>query len=207
MNQKLFIKKSKNAGRKVLSEAKGYTLIETMIAVSIFIVIVTLGMGALLNANSLYNKSKGMRSIMDNLSFTIEDLSKNLRTGYNYQCISGNTAAMAPIASNLPLSGQNCWGIAFEPSAGGLKWAYEVISNNTIIKTTDGGTTWVQLTPTEVSINTTNSFFSVLGAEPPASNDFQQPLTAIHLTGTITYKTIVTSFSLQTSISQRQIDI
>ena len=50
-------------------------------------------MGALLNANLLYNKSKDMRSILDSLSFTMDDMSRNLRTGLNYYCIPlGGTA-------------------------------------------------------------------------------------------------------------------
>src|SRR5574343_971807 len=64
----------------------GYTIIETMIAVSVFLVVIMIGMGALLNANSIHQKSQNMRSIMDNLSFVMEDMSRNLRTGYNYHC-------------------------------------------------------------------------------------------------------------------------
>jgi prepilin-type N-terminal cleavage/methylation domain-containing protein len=182
----------------------GYTLIETMIAISLFLVIVIAGMGALLNANLLHNKSKDMRSIMDNLSFVMDDMSRNLRTGYNYYCISGGSAETLLGANTLtPLSGQNCWGIAFEPSgpSSAPQWAYEIISTNTIIKSTDGGATWVQLTPSEVAINTASSYFSIVGAEPPP--DIQQPFVTIHLVGTIL---TTTSFSLQTSVSQRQID-
>ena len=63
----------------------GYTIIETMISVSLFLIIITIGMGALLNANLLHQKSRDMRSIMDNLSFIMEDMSRNLRTGYDYR--------------------------------------------------------------------------------------------------------------------------
>lgn len=203
MNHKLQIRKSKNKG--------GYTLIETMIAVALFIIIVTAGMGALLNANLLYNKSKDMRSILDGLSFTMDDMSRSLRTGYNYYCISSGTAGTALSSATLtPLSGSNCWGIAFEPSGGGLQWAYEIVTpvgggNPYLIKTADGGQTWTQLTPSEVVINTTSSYFSIFGAEPPP--DTQQPFVNIHLVGTVLYQNVTSSFSLQTSVSQRQIDI
>jgi type II secretory pathway pseudopilin PulG len=195
--------------KKNIKNKSGYTLVETMIAVSIFIIIVTVGMGALLNADALYNKSKDMRSIMDNLSFTIEDISRNLRTGYNYQCIP---SAGSPTAVSTPTNGLNCMGIEFEPSGGGNPWAYEVITQggqNIIQKAIYNGSSWVwvQLTPKEVTINTTGSLFSVFGALPPSANDFHQPFVNIHLVGTITYKAVITSFSLQTSISQREIDI
>ena len=210
MNYKLRIKKNRN---------KGYTLIETMIAISIFTIIVMIGMGALLNANSLHNKSKDMLSIINSLSFTMDDMSRNLRTGYSYSCISTGGAKTAITSSVYPpLSGQNCWGIAFEPSGGGPMWAYEIVSpldgstNPYITRTEDGGATWVTLTPNEAIVNTTISSFSILGAEPPPTatppgNDYQQPFVTIKLGGSITYKTVVSPFSLQTSVSQRQIDI
>ncbi|MDR3519622.1 MAG: prepilin-type N-terminal cleavage/methylation domain-containing protein [Candidatus Pacebacteria bacterium] len=212
---------------------KGYTLIETLIAVALFIVVVTIGMGALLNANALYNKSKDMRSIMDNLSFTIEDMSRNLRTGYNYQCFDSShpTVSLSTTSAGYPRSCPSGWALAFEPANGnpnsygcsasnfalGLcpaiadQWAY-LIHNGMISKSTDGGQTFVQLTPAEVTIDTSASSFSVLGAESPSSGDYQQPFVIIHLVGTITYapnknNPIVTPFSLQTSVSQRATDI
>jgi hypothetical protein len=183
-----------------------------MIAISIFLIIVTLGMGALLNVSSLHNKSKDMLSIMDSLSFTMDDMSRNLRTGNDYYCLSSSSdKAAGSIPDNTPtsgstLSGQNCMGIAFNNSEDGTQWMYETYFGagvGYIEKSVNGGA-WVQMTPSEVVIST-SSPFSVLGAEPPPNT--QQPFTTIHLTGTIIYKTTTTSFSLQTSVSQRQIDI
>ena len=191
------------------NKQKGYTIIETMIAVSLFIVIITLGMGAILNANLLHQKSQSMRSVTDNLSFVMEDMSRNLRTGYNYYCIP--VSLIFPSASTT-LSGQNCAGIAFEPSGGGNQWGYEIVTGNGgttyyIRKSTDNGATWVQLTPDEINVNASFSNFSIIGAEPPLAGDHQQPFVTIKLTGTITIKNVISPFSLQTSVSQRQIDI
>ena len=187
----------------------GYTIIETMIAVSLFIIIVMIGMNALLNANLLHQKSQNMRSIMDNLSFVMEDMGRNMRTGYGYHCIASG-GAESSFGANAPLSGSNCWGIAFEPAGGGNQWAYEVVTQGAssfIVRSTDSGATWVQLTPNEVVINTTASSFSISGAESPSSGDLQQPFVTIRLVGSITLNNIVTPFSLQTSVSQREIDI
>ncbi len=203
--KKYFIQKQKG----------GYTLIETMIAVALFLIIVTIGMGALLNASLLHNKSKDLRSIMDNLSFVMDDMSRNLRTGYDYSCInSGIPGPYGPLLPNpsVPTAdNQNCWGIEFEPSGGGAPWAYEIVTQTVptqawfIEKTTDGGNTWVQLTPSEVQIDTVHSNFAIIGALPPP--DTEQPYVTVHLSGTITYQKIMTTFSLQTTVSQRQIDI
>jgi prepilin-type N-terminal cleavage/methylation domain-containing protein len=206
MNYKSRIRKSNN---------EGYTLIETMIAVALFAVIVTMGMSALLNADSLYNKSKNMRSIMDSLSYTMDDMSRNLRTGYNYYCI----VAVNGVPANpgySPTNGATCAGIEFTPStpSGSGPWAYEVATTDSVhyyiqkaiyntVSSSWGA--WVQMTPTEVSINSAVNAFSVFGALPPP--DTAQPFVNIRLTGKITYKTVITSFSLQTSVSQRQVDI
>ena len=69
----------------------------------------------------------------------------------------------------------------------------------------DGATSFVQLVPDEVEIDPL-SYFSVSGAEPPPG-DSRQPFVTIRLIGEITFKNVVTPFSLQTSISQRLIDI
>src|ERR1035437_840256 len=93
----------------VTPKGGGFTIIETMIAVSLFIIIVMMGMGALLNANALHQKSQNMRSILDNLSFVMEDMSRNLRVGYSYDCI---LAGVTPPTSPTPTSGSSCGGIA-----------------------------------------------------------------------------------------------
>jgi len=215
-NQKGFTRQ--NFPKKI---SGGYTIIETMISVSLFLIIVMVGMNTLLNASLLHQKSQDMRSILDNLSFIMEDMGRNLRTGSNYYCINDNRSASADLGFSKTLSGQNCWGIVFKPANGGPQWGYEVVSQTMngvttyfIQRSTDNGATWVQLTPDEVTITGYDvlsgiqvSGFSVLGAEPPSAGDQQQPFVTIRLVGTITSKGVATPFSLQTSVSQRNIDI
>ncbi|MDO8659298.1 MAG: prepilin-type N-terminal cleavage/methylation domain-containing protein, partial [Candidatus Parcubacteria bacterium] len=109
MNYELRIKKNRNSG---------YTIVETMIAVSLFLVITTIGMGSLLNTNLIHQKSQDMRSILDNLSFIMEDMSRNLRTGSSYHCfVLGDTipSSTSPVVST-PKSCVNGWALAFESS-------------------------------------------------------------------------------------------
>ncbi len=188
--------------------SSGYTIIETMIATSVFLVVVIYGMGSLLNANAIHKKSENSRSIMDNLSFVMEDISRNLRIGSTYHCLTGNDNLSS---SHVATSCANGWGVAFEASGGSAstnndQWVY-YISNGKIFKSTDNGaSSYVQLTPDEVVIDSL-SYFSVLGAEGVDANNQQQPFVSIHLKGTITYNGGVIPFSLQTSMSQRLVDI
>lgn len=190
---------------------RGYTILETMIAVSVFLVVIMYGMGSLLNANVLHRKSQDLRSILDNLNFVVEDISRNLRTGYNYQCFSGADILSSDYLSS-PESCASGWGIAFEISEGDPdiyddQWVYYISNDGKVFKSTQGAAinSFVQLTPDEVVINSISGF-SVLGAEPPSANT-QQPLVLIKLIGSITTRGVITPFSLQTSISQRLLDI
>ena len=163
------------------------------------------GMGALLNANLLHQKSRDMRSIMDNLSFVMEDMSRNLRTGYDYHCIDGT-----PNGSVTGTNTHSCesgGGISFKSALDSSQWVYAIFEDGTIQKSTLGGTsgTFRILTPNEVVVDPVSGF-SVLGAEPPPG-DSQQPFVTIKLVGKIISKNIETPFSLQTSVSQRLVDI
>jgi|SRR3989338_4355278 len=197
---------------KKLRRAGGYTIIETMIAVSLFLTVILTGMGTLLNANLLHQKSQDMRSIMDNLSFIMEDMSRNLRTGYNFRCINdGNFSTSIDVAQSCASGGA----IAFENAFGDSEdeddqWVYKIESLDggvtfNISKSVDSAASWAQLNPSEVVIDSVSGF-SVLGAEPQ-SVDSQQPFVNIKLVGRIMYQDIITPFSLQTSVSQRVIDV
>ena len=185
---------------------RGYTIIETMIAVSLFLIVVTIAINSLLGANVSLNKAKDMRSIIDNLSFIMEDMTRNIRTGTLYRCDDG--------INQNPAQGLSCesGGIfSFKETITGDRWVYRIILDSGgesfyIDKSTDGGITYVRLTDSFVKMKA-ESGFSVLGAETQAQGDDQQPFVTIRLVGEISFKGIVSPFNLQTSVSQRSIDI
>jgi len=201
----------KNYFYKINTNIAGYTIIETMIAVSLFLVVITTGTNALLNANVVHQKSQDIREEMDNLSFILEDMSRNMRTGSNFHCISG-----ADISFSNPQSCLNGGkGIAFE-RVGGVnannddQWVYFIRdTDNTLWKSIQGPSdlnNFYQLTTDKVKIDYNASGFYVLGAEIPPG-DKQQPFIIIRLVGSISYQGVSTPFSIQTSMSQRLLDI
>jgi len=195
---------------KIKNLQQGYTIIETMIAVSVFLVVITMGMSSLLNANLVHQKSEDMRSILDSLSFVMEDMSRNLRTGYGYQCFTSQALNSGTLGG--PRSCADGYAVAFEAEGGNAgtytdQWVYE-FSNGKIYRSTNGMTSTLELTPPEVVMDNASGV-SVLGAESFASGNTQQPLIIIRLVGTITIpgKNVVTPFSIETAVSQRNIDI
>lgn len=204
---------------KKQNHKKGYTLIETLVSISLFLVIVFSGMSALLNINFIHQKSSNMRSILDNLSFIMEDVSRNLRTGYNYRCYPTGTwnestdpGSAALNTSQSCISGgvlvfEETDGVANNPSD---QWVYKFESVDSgvtfgIYKSTDGGVNFVKLNTDEINLSSVSGF-SVLGAESYPS-DLQQPLVNIRLSGEIDYKGEVTPFDIETTVSQRLVDI
>lgn len=202
----------------LIKQKNGFTIIETMIAISLFLAVTMTGLTALLNANLVHQKSRNMRSVMDSLTFIMEDMSRNMRTGYNYRCFQeGESISSTSIES--PRSCEIGYAIAFEndlgdPNSNTDQWVYKVESpflNRTlnIYKSVASGASgsWIQLNPSEVEIDSFSGFV-VSGAEPPDLEDpDQQPIVTIIMSGKITFKGTTTPFYLRTSVSQRGIDI
>ena len=178
-----------------------------MISIALFLVVVMFGMNSLLSANVAHQKSQDLRSILDNLSFILEDMGRNIRTGYNYRCLISGDAF--PFIVGPQRSCASGLGIALEPATGltaddADQWIY-YLNAGKIYKSTSGGSSYFQLNPDEIVLDSASGF-SILGAEPPTGNS-QQPLVTIRLSGKITYKNVETPFNLQTSISQRLVDV
>ena len=217
MKNNFCLKKNSGPARNgTRSVTGGYTIIETMISVSLFLIVVTIGMNALLNANVILNKSKDMRAIMDNLSFVMEDMSRHIRTGSEYRCYTG------PNPDHSNTDPESCtYGsiLSFkEVFSGNNRWAYAIQAPSgeplKIYKTTDvtvEDINWVQLTDDTIEIDNLSGF-AVLGAEPFTDenpfteDDYQQPFVTIKLIGRINYKGVITPFALQNSVSQTTID-
>ena len=182
------------------NKKSGFTIIEMMVAIAVFLVVVTAGIGALLNAYSIHGKSQAVRSMMDNLNFIMDDMSKNIKTGYDYHCIDD-----VNVDENHLSTPHNCKsgnGIAFKSSIDGKIWVY-VVSDGKIQKRVAKGD-FVELNSSGVTIENLDGF-SVIGSE--SFTDGQQPFTEIRLVGKIIYKNENIPFSLENSVSQRRIDV
>lgn len=186
---------------------RGFTLIEIMIAITLFSVIMILGSGAVLRTNATYKKTQTLRAVMDNLSFVMEDMARNLRLGSNYHCFANGESYIQPTPQNTQDCAQSSTAISFIPVTGtnnDIVYRLEPTNLNAIEKSKDGGVSFATLTPTEVVIDSTKSGFTVIGADPA---DLVEPRVIIRLVGTVTFKTgLESSFNLQTTVSQRLLD-
>ena len=74
--------------RNSKSEARnrGYTLVELIVAVGLFAIIMTIASGAYIVMIDLTRQSQNKATGIDNLSFALETMTRNIRTGTNYNC-------------------------------------------------------------------------------------------------------------------------
>jgi prepilin-type N-terminal cleavage/methylation domain-containing protein len=174
---------------------KGFTLIEMMTAVSVFLVVMTISMGAILGIFDANRKAESEKTVMDNLNFAVETMSREIRFGTNYHCgTSGNLT-----------SPQNCLsGDTFMSflSSDGEQIVYR-LNGTTMEKSVDGGNNYVAVTAPEINISSLQFF--VVGANPPP--DTLQPKVLIKISGSAGAKAnTTTSFTIETMASQRLID-
>lgn len=80
-------------------DKKGFTLIEMMVAVSIFVIVAFIVVSTLLTMSYAYKKAQKMRLIMDNFNFSLQAMSLGIREGINYQaegCADGTCFGFTP---------------------------------------------------------------------------------------------------------------
>jgi prepilin-type N-terminal cleavage/methylation domain-containing protein len=65
---------------------KAFTLIELMIATSLFTIIMLMGVGSLIIASDGARASQKLRIAVDNVNFAMESMTRELRTGSYYFC-------------------------------------------------------------------------------------------------------------------------
>jgi hypothetical protein len=153
-------------------------------------------MGAILSVLDANKKSQSMRSVMDNLNYTLESMTRTVRFSTNYHCGSGDITQ--PLDCAYP-SGSNSLSVL---DSTGNQVTYGI--RNGRITRQIGGDSAIDLTAPDVIID--SLYFYVSGSNP--SPDAEQPWVMVSIKGHITGKSNVSSsFSLETTISQRKYDL
>ena len=197
------------------SKTSGFSLIELLVALSLFsfvITITTTGLLSLLDANA---KSQTLRLAMDNLSFVLDNLSRNVRTGYNYYCYTS-----LPLNSDIGRYTSDTYdctdgkALAFTDGETGERVTYR-LDNDRIergVYDTDNSAVlnpsspWSPVTSSNVKI--TDLEFLVSGTAYNTAGDDEQPTVTIWLTGEVgKFKKTRSEFEIQTTVTQRVLDL
>jgi prepilin-type N-terminal cleavage/methylation domain-containing protein len=78
---------------------KGFTLVEMLVTVGLFTIIITIAVGGFTNAIRTQQQVSSLISAQSNVSLALEQMSREVRTGYLFCNTSGNTQ---PVSSNNP---------------------------------------------------------------------------------------------------------
>ena len=189
---------------------QGFSLIELMVSLSIFAIVMTTSIGTLLVMIDASAKAQALYSVMTNLSFALDNVTRNIRTGYEHRCQMnlGDTTTLSP-------SNNDCsWGdaIIFNRMNDNYRTAYRL--NNGALEQKECSpppgvscTGWRRLTGTEVMID--NFQVEVSGSDngADAGNDTNQPVITLVVTGHVNNGLETdTDFSLQTRVTKRVLD-
>jgi len=200
---------------------RGFSLVEMLVAIGIFMSIMTIAITSLISIISANKKAQAIKSTIDNVTFAVETMSRDMRVGNSYQCSTDGYV----FAQQCNDRNDNIGGIAVRYINNlGKLITYKYNSSPT--NSTDGVLTRTEcpdkvvcntqgqndgkvdnLISQDSNVNITNMKFYVVGADNennPVISERTQPKIIITVSGLISVKDINdTTFNLQTSVSQR----
>ncbi len=83
------------------STRAGFTLIEVLVSVSLFVTIITFGMGALFSAQSVNAKLQADQTVLDGMNVSFETMTRDIRYGTLFNCAMVIPDDEASIRANI----------------------------------------------------------------------------------------------------------
>ena len=174
---------------------KGFSLVEILVSVAIFSVVMVTAAGALLTTIDANHKAQAIQSVMNNLNFALEGMSRAIRVGDTYHC--GNSGSLASNQTALDCGSDGNSFFAFNRNSDN-KTVYYYLSGTQIFREVNAGGALAISAP---EIVVTNLKFYVQGA---SAGSQAQPRVTIVIQGYAgATEKIRTPFNLQTTLSQR----
>lgn len=183
---------------------KGFSLVEMIVSLGIFAIVSVVALGAFIKIIDSNKKAQSLKTAINNLNFTLESMSREMRVGTQYYC-SDNPNADPNTGATTNIT-QACGAgkiVAFRSSVSGgscaLIYAYKLESGKIRkAQQTSCGGSLVYDDITAKDLNISDAIFSVT---VPAGG---QPYAQLFIKGTSGARArIQTDFAVQTTISPR----
>lgn len=199
------------------NRCRGFTLVEMIVAIGLFTIVLFIASSAFLAVLDADRKSRATRMAMDNLNLSLEDMSRRIKTGTEYDCSGGasGTANCFSGGAVLAATDQSDERVIYKRGTGS-----NVITTGNAASGCGTGFSAAQgcivrdkagtaLRVTGSDINITNLMFYVRGSAiwTPSSGDIIQPYVVIMVEGVATEGKVATKFNIQTTVTQRAYDI
>ncbi|OGZ35837.1 MAG: hypothetical protein A3A94_01630 [Candidatus Portnoybacteria bacterium RIFCSPLOWO2_01_FULL_43_11] len=185
---------------KIQDDSKGFTLLELMVAVAVFVFVVLIGTGAFLTVLNAQRKASSLRVAQDNIRFTMEYMTKEIRMGTLYTC-GGTEGVLGPQDCDFG-SGKNY--LTFRNDDGAVV-VYKLSggSSGRLQKSVGGSTYYVSSSESDLTFKSLT--FYVTGTGNGAA-DQEQPKVTITAEVEADAGKTKSTFNLQTTVSQRSLD-
>lgn len=197
----------------------GFTLIELMVATSIFVVIMLTSMSSLFILLNAGKNSRALRSAMDNVNFAMESMTRSIRMGTSYYCADTSSNHHYTKTDSEPYTNDCPTGfstfdeedILFMPQTPPNP-GYPFVEYRRVLRAdntyslqrcsgSDSGGSCVDIVSPDIDIQELNFF--VKGAMNTLADKGKQASIYIIIKGTITTKDGPVSFAIQTMASRR----
>lgn len=163
---------------------RGFTMIEMLVSTAIFSIVITMIMGTIVTITDASRKSRTLTEVMNNLNFSFESMTRTLKTGKNISVDNVNGTKLDTI-------------IAEDQKGRQVVYTF---SENGITKSVDGGS-GEPITSGDLKLT---SWY----IEDLYSGTVGQPRVFFSVKGRVeTAKGIASEFTLQSSVSQRQLKL
>jgi len=205
--------------------SRGFTLIEIIVSLMIFSLVVVVALAALVKIIDANKRAQTIQDAVVNMSFTMDSMTRELRTGSDYYCrivspgtdLSVTSLSAQSVSGCSSVGGTGGGGVGFaflssrSTSGCRLITAYEVVPNMTGTGGTWSGT-FAFNKAEQTSCNQSLAFSPIIdSASVSLTNYYLQiadttfPLLFLKLDGIAgTKETVKTTFTLQTAASPRQ---
>ncbi len=186
---------------------KGFTLIELLVCLTLLSIVIIIAVGLLMTTNAEVRQTRQERRVMDNLTFSLEHLSRSIAYGHDYACSS---IPSAPPSSCPFIPGPGSDALTFQGTYLGVASSItyqRLISSSTgrgYIARSIGSAAAVSLTDDLVDIQELT--FYVSHAEPYGA-DPEQPRVTVVIRGISYASNTPKSFIIQTTLSQRDLKL
>jgi prepilin-type N-terminal cleavage/methylation domain-containing protein len=178
---------------------KGFTLVELMVSIAVFLVIMTISLGSIISILDAGRKARSLKQVMTNLNFAAEVISREVKFGRNYHC-GVDTDIPRTKSDSCPSGGGTA--ITFTTSEG-VETIYR-LRGTQIEKSIDSGVSYIGVTSPDVTVE--GLTFYVIGTSPIPNRS--QPRVLMIVRGFAGVKpTVQSRFTLQTVMSQRSLNL
>lgn len=181
---------------------RGFTLIEMMVSVAIFSIVVMISLGAILTILDANRKARTLTEVMNNLNFSVEMITRSLKTGVEPIVTAGVLEVGAIVLEEDGFKREKTSYKLSLDGDGERGYISQCISTYNAGDECSAGD-WVAITSEQVDIERFDRF--VVGSD---TNGGTQPRTQIFIAGTVRINEKISSdFSLQTTVSQRRLNL